>query len=110
MIISLSDTLSFNFASLFTNSHTESSLSAEHGPMITTNLSYFPVKISRISSSRFALIAFNLSDNGYSFFRSAGNGGGEEGVKLYIDKLGAELKDAMQMCGAHSVSEIKEIW
>ena len=33
-------------------------------------------------------------------------GGGEEGVKLYIDKLGAELKDAMQMCGAHSVSEI----
>ena len=33
-------------------------------------------------------------------------GGGEEGVKLYIDKLGAELKDAMQMCGAHSLAEI----
>ena len=33
-------------------------------------------------------------------------GGGEEGVKLYIEKLEAELKDTMQMCGAHSVSEI----
>ena len=39
-------------------------------------------------------------------FAVAVYGGGEEGVKLYIDKLGAELKDAMQMCGAHSVSEI----
>ena len=33
-------------------------------------------------------------------------GGGEEGVKRYLEKLGVELKDAMQMCGAHSVSEI----
>lgn len=33
-------------------------------------------------------------------------GGGEEGVKAYIDKLGAELADAMQMCGAHSIAEI----
>ena len=33
-------------------------------------------------------------------------GGGEEGVKLYIDKIAGELKDTMQMCGAHSLSEI----
>lgn len=33
-------------------------------------------------------------------------GGGEEGVKAYIDKLGAELADTMQMCGAHSIAEI----
>ena len=33
-------------------------------------------------------------------------GGGAEGVKTYIEKLGAELKDTMQMCGAHSLSEI----
>ena len=33
-------------------------------------------------------------------------GGGAEGVKTYIEKLGAELKDTMQMCGVHSLSEI----
>lgn len=33
-------------------------------------------------------------------------GGGEEGVQTYIQKLGAELRDTMQMCGAHSLSEI----
>ena len=33
-------------------------------------------------------------------------GGGAEGVKTYIEKLGAELTDTMQMCGAHSLSEI----
>lgn len=33
-------------------------------------------------------------------------GGAEEGVKTYIEKIGAELKDAMQMCGAHSLEEI----
>lgn len=33
-------------------------------------------------------------------------GGGEEGVKAYVEKLGAELKDTMQMCGAHSLAEI----
>lgn len=33
-------------------------------------------------------------------------GGGEEGVKLYVDKLGEELKDTMAMCGAHSLAEI----
>ena len=33
-------------------------------------------------------------------------GGGEEGVKAYIEKIGGELKDTMQMCGAHSLNEI----
>lgn len=33
-------------------------------------------------------------------------GGGEEGVKLYVQKIAAELKDTMQMCGAHSLKEI----
>lgn len=33
-------------------------------------------------------------------------GGGEEGVKSYINQLGAELEDAMTMCGVHSLKEI----
>lgn len=33
-------------------------------------------------------------------------GGGAEGVKLYTEKIGAELADTMKMCGAHSLSEI----
>ena len=33
-------------------------------------------------------------------------GGGEEGVKLYIDKIGAELEDTMSMCGAKTLSDI----
>ena len=33
-------------------------------------------------------------------------GGGEEGVKLYIDKIGGELEDAMTMCGAKSLKDI----
>lgn len=33
-------------------------------------------------------------------------GGDEEGVRTYIEKIGGELKDAMQMCGAHSLDEI----
>ncbi len=33
-------------------------------------------------------------------------GGDSEGVKTYIEKMGAELKDTMQMCGAHSLDEI----
>ena len=37
---------------------------------------------------------------------SAVYGGGAEGVKCYIDKLAGELADTMQMCGAHSISEI----
>lgn len=33
-------------------------------------------------------------------------GAGAEGVKLYIDKIGAELRDTMTMCGTHSLKEI----
>ena len=33
-------------------------------------------------------------------------GGGADGVKAYVDKLGTELRDTMQMCGAHSLKEI----
>ena len=39
-------------------------------------------------------------------FVTAVYGGGAEGVKCYIDKLAGELADTMQMCGAHSISEI----
>lgn len=40
-------------------------------------------------------------------FVTALYGGGEEGVKCYIDKIGSELKDTMAMCGAHSLAEIR---
>lgn len=33
-------------------------------------------------------------------------GGGAEGVKLYTDKIGAELADTMRMCGVHTLSDI----
>ena len=33
-------------------------------------------------------------------------GGGSEGIAVYVNKLKAELKDTMSMCGAHSLSEI----
>lgn len=33
-------------------------------------------------------------------------GGAEEGVKLYIEKIGGELADTMAMCGVHTISEI----
>ena len=33
-------------------------------------------------------------------------GGGAEGVALYVEKLRAELADAMAMCGVHSIKEI----
>lgn len=33
-------------------------------------------------------------------------GGGKEGIKVYVEKLGAELVDTMTMCGAHSLKEI----
>ena len=39
-------------------------------------------------------------------FVTAVYGGGEEGVKVYIDKLAGELEDTMAMCGAHSIKEI----
>lgn len=35
-------------------------------------------------------------------------GGGEEGVKLYTDKVGNELADTMAMCGAGKLSDIHE--
>ena len=34
-------------------------------------------------------------------------GGGAEGVKVYVEKLKAELADAMAMCGAHALAEIR---
>ena len=40
-------------------------------------------------------------------FVSAVYGGAEEGVKLYIEKIGAELADAMAMCGAKTLGDIK---
>ena len=39
-------------------------------------------------------------------FVTAVYGGADEGVQSYIDKLSAELKDTMAMCGAHSLSGI----
>ncbi len=39
-------------------------------------------------------------------FVTAVYGGKQEGVIAYIDKIGSELKDAMAMCGAASISEI----
>ena len=33
-------------------------------------------------------------------------GGAEEGVKLYIEKIGAELSDTMAMCGAENLASI----
>lgn len=39
-------------------------------------------------------------------FVTAVYGGGAEGVKTYIAKIGGELADAMQMCGANTLSDI----
>ena len=39
-------------------------------------------------------------------FVTAVFGGGKEGVRIYIEKLSAELKDTMAMCGAFSLREI----
>lgn len=39
-------------------------------------------------------------------FVTAVYGGGAEGVALYVEKLRAELADAMAMCGVHSLKEI----
>ena len=33
-------------------------------------------------------------------------GAGEEGVKIYVERLKAELADTMTMCGAKSLEEI----
>jgi len=39
-------------------------------------------------------------------------GGGEEGIRVYTEKLGAELADTRRMCGVASLAEITEaqIW
>ena len=39
-------------------------------------------------------------------FVTAVYGGGAEGVKVYVDKIGGELADTMSMCGARSVADI----
>ncbi|MGF7004245.1 4-hydroxymandelate oxidase [Lachnospiraceae bacterium PFB1-21] len=39
-------------------------------------------------------------------FVTALYGGGSEGVKVLVDKLGEELRDTMMMCGAYSLDEI----
>lgn len=39
-------------------------------------------------------------------FVNAVYGGGEEGVKLYVEKIGAELADTMSMCGAQTLADI----
>lgn len=39
-------------------------------------------------------------------FVTAVFGGGKEGVKVYIEKLAAELQDTMAMCGAANLEEI----
>lgn len=39
-------------------------------------------------------------------FVTAVYGGAEEGVKLYIEKIGAELADTMAMCGVHDIKSI----
>lgn len=39
-------------------------------------------------------------------FVTAIYGGGKEGAAVYIEKLGSELKDTMQMCGAHTLKDI----
>lgn len=45
-------------------------------------------------------------------FVTAVYGGGEDGVKAYIEKIGSELKDVMEMCGARKLSDISRdmIW
>lgn len=45
-------------------------------------------------------------------FVTAAYGGQEEGIAAYIQKIGAELKDTMAMCGAFSLPEIQNdmIW
>ena len=45
-------------------------------------------------------------------FVTAVYGGKEAGVKAYVDKLGAELRDAMQMCGPRTLAEIsrENLW
>ncbi len=41
-------------------------------------------------------------------FVTAVYGGGQEGVTELVERLGAELRDTMAMCGAHTLSEITQ--
>ena len=41
-------------------------------------------------------------------FVTAVYGGGKSGVKLYIEKLGSELRDTMRMCGVSSLKQISK--
>lgn len=41
-------------------------------------------------------------------FVTAVYGGGKDGVKAYIDKIGGELADTMSMCGAYTLEEIRK--
>ena len=50
--------------------------------------------------------ALKAKEAGATAIVVSNHGGGEEGVKCYIDKIAGELADTMQMCGAHSLSEI----
>jgi len=45
-------------------------------------------------------------------FASCIYGGGEEGIRAYVDQLGSELRDTMQMCGVNALSEIsmRNLW
>ncbi len=45
-------------------------------------------------------------------FVTAVYGGGVKGVSAYVQKLGAELKDTMAMCGAFNLGEIQNdmVW
>lgn len=45
-------------------------------------------------------------------FVTAIYGGGAEGIRIYIEKIGSELRDVMEMCGARKLSDIGKdmIW
>lgn len=41
-------------------------------------------------------------------FVNAVYGGAQEGIQALVDKIGSELKDAMEMCGAKSLKDISK--
>ena len=41
-------------------------------------------------------------------FVTAVYGGQEEGIRLYLEKIGSELKDTMEMCGVSNLKNISE--
>lgn len=70
----MSPTFSLTRASRSMYSHTESSRSAEHGPIITRNLSLSPVNTPAISLSLFSFNSTASSDRGNSALISSGVG------------------------------------